>query len=313
MLPKSQKLVQPSKLAASSWRSQSSRIGFFVSALLCLTLISLQVHAQSASEMQNAAPEKRPGETEEQHGKRLLDEMVKALGGNAWLNKTTLYREGQTAAFFRGTPTGSVVRFVEYRRYARGSEPETSRVEFLHIRGMIMPGMKRDVIHLWTANNGYELTYKGQTALPQPQVIDYLRRRDHSLEEVMRTWVKQPDVMIVAEGIGMRDRHAIDKVSILTANNDSVTLELDQDTHLPLQRAFEWRNTQFKDHDLDEEVYGDWRQFDGIMTPMNMTDYRNGDMVSQNFYTKVHFDQPMNDDVWNVEKLKDQASQLNKK
>ncbi len=261
------------------------------------------MYAQTAQEMKPAGPVARPGETPEQHGKRLLDEMVQALGGDAWLNKRTSYSEGQVAAFFSGQPTGSVIRFVQYKRFADATSPELTRIEFLTVRGMIAPGMKKDVAHLWTADNGYEVTYKGQSALPEKQVADFMRRRSHSLEEVMRTWVKAPGVVIVADGQGMRDRHAVDKVSILSANNDAVEIEIDQNTHLPLQRSFEWRNEQFKDHDVDEEVYGDWRVFDGVATPMNMTSYRNGDMAAQTFYTKVSFNRPMSDELWDKTKL----------
>lgn len=270
---------------------------------LALLASAAVAQAQTAGQMKSAAPETRPGESQEQHGKRLLDEMVQALGGNAWLDKKTSYSEGQVAAFFRGTPTGSVVRFVQYKKFATPSSPELTRTEYLTVRGMIAPGMKKDVAHLWTADNGYEVTYKGQTTLPSAQVADFMRRRAHSIEEVMRTWVKQPDVVILFEGIGMRDRHAVDKVSILAANNDTVEIELDQNTHLPLQRSFEWRNEQFKDHDVDEEVYGDWRVFQGVATPMNMTTYRNGDMASQTFYTKVRFNDAMSDDLWDRSKL----------
>ena len=260
------------------------------------------VQAQTAQEMQSAAPAKVAGETEEQHGRRLLDEMVKALGGDAWLNKRTMYREGQTAAFFQGQPTGSVIRFVEYKRFPADG-PELSRVEFLSLRGMIEPGMKRDVVHLWTADQGYELTYKGRTTLPEKQVTEYLRRRAHSIEEVMRTWVKAPGVIVVYTGTDMRDRRPVDKVSILASNNDAVTIEIEQGSHFPLQRSYEWRNEQFKDHDLDEEVYGDWRIFDGVATPMNMTTYHNGDMAAQMFYMKVKFGQTLSDELFNKDAL----------
>jgi hypothetical protein len=274
--------------------------------VLALVLVSGVAQAQtpqSAQEMKSAGPEKRPGETEEQKGRRLLDEMVKALGGDAWLNKKTMYREGQTAAFFRGQPTGSVVRFVEYTRFAEGNTPRLSRVEYLTVRGVIMPGMKRDVVHIWDATQGYEVTYKGQTTLPAVQVADFMRKRAHSIDEVMRSWVKAPGVMIVAAGAGMRDRRPVDLVNILAANNDSVTIEIDQETHLPLQRSFQWRNDQFKDYDLDEEVYGDWRMFDGVETPMNMTTYRNGDMSQQLFYTKAEFNKPQPEDLYDHTKL----------
>ncbi len=254
---------------------------------------------QSAQEMQNAAPKARPGETEEQHGQRLLDEMLKALGGDAWLNRGTVYTEGSVASFFRGTPTGSVVRFDEYKKLAANGSAEQTRMEYLTVKGMIMPGMKKDVLHIWTADNGYEVTFKGRTTLPAPQVQEYMRRRAHSLDEVVKVLAKSPGVAIVAEGTGMRDRIPIDKVTVLTANNDAVTLELSQETHLPVERSFEWRNEQFKDHDVDEEVYGDWRMIQGIATPMNMTRYKDGDMASQTFYTKVKYGDAMGPELFN--------------
>lgn len=251
--------------------------------------------------MQSGQPAQRPGENEEQHGRRLLDEMVKALGGEAWLNKRTVTIEGQTAHFFQGQPTGAVGKYLQQTQFAHGTTPELTRIAFLTSRGTFAPGMKKDVIHLWTADNGYEFTYKGRTALPADEVADYMRRRSHSIEEVMRFWVKAPGVMIVYEGSGMRDRRPIDKVTVLSANNDAVTIELDQDTHLPLDRNFEWRNQQFSDHDRDDEVYGDWRAYDGIETPMNITRYRNGDMVDQTFYTRVTFNAPLATELFDAD------------
>lgn len=269
--------------------------------LTAALLLPALAHAQTANDMQSAAPVQRDGETQEQHGQRLLGDMLKALGGEAWLNKKTESIEGQTAPFFQGQPSGGVERFVEFKKFSP-TQPELARIEFVTYRGMIEPGTVRQVAHLWTIDNGFEFTFKGRTVLPEKQVADYLRRRAHSLEEIMRVWVKQPGVIVIFEGIGTRDRRPIDKVSILATNNDTVTLELEQDTHLPLQRGFEWRNEQFKDHDLDEEVYGDWKMFDGIATPMNIERYRNGEMVDQTFYKKVRFNQPVDDGLFDRDK-----------
>ena len=260
--------------------------------------------AQTAQEMQSAQPDVRPGETEEQHGKRLLDAMLVALGGDAWLNKRMQYVEGQTASFFSGQPTGSVVRFVQWKRYAQGRVPEATRVEFVSYRGIIEPGTVRQVAHLWVDRQGYEFTFKGKTTLPEKQVMEYYRRQDHSLEKVMRDWVNAPGAVIFYAGSGERDRRPIDKVTILTAENDSVTLEIEQGTHLPLQRSFESRNEQFKDKDLDEEVYGDWRMYDGIATPLNTTNYHNGDMNGQTFYKKVKYNEPAKEELFDPNQVK---------
>ncbi len=81
-----------------------------------------------------------------------------------------------------------------------------------------------------------------------------------------------------------------------------MTLELDQTTHLPLARTFEWRNEQFKDHDEDREEYDDYHSFNGLPTPLTLTRSRNGDMVNQRFLTKVEYNLPLPPDTFNPER-----------
>jgi hypothetical protein len=94
---------------------------------------------------------------------------------------------------------------------------------------------------------------------------------------------------VTFEGSSMDDRHLVDKVSILTADNDGITLALDQETHLPRSRTFQWRDAVYKDLDTDVERYDNWQPEQGIMTALTITRYRNGDMVSQRFLSKVQY------------------------
>ena len=155
------------------------------------------------------------------------------------------------------------------------------------------PGKKIDVVQIWTADNGYEVTYKGQTTLPKEQVEDYYRRRAHSIEEVVHTWLKAPGVMVVSEGTVMVVRRLADRVTVLTATNDAVTLDLDATTHLPLCRTFRWRNPQFNDYDEESETYDDYHTIQGLPTPLTITRYHNGEMSGQRFLTRVVYNLPL--------------------
>jgi hypothetical protein len=264
-----------------------------VAAFLAASLAPARLHAQ-ASEIPSAAPPSAAadGQTSEQRGRALLDQMVAALGGDAWLNRTSIQLDGRTAAFFQGAPDPGVTDYHELRRLPASGQPEASRIGFLTERGMIMPGKKTDVYQIWTGNQGYEVTYKGETTLPKEQVEDFYRRRAHSIDEVVRTWIHAPGVMIVAEGTTMVERRLADKLSVLSANNDAVTIELDATTHLPVRRTFQWRNQQFKDYDEDAEEYDDYHTIQGLPTALTITRYHNGEMVSQRYYTKVVYNPP---------------------
>ena len=265
--------------------------------LLILAATPVALHAQ-ASDIPSAAPSSSTADPE-QRGRQLLDQMVAALGGPVWLNRQTLSTLGHTAAFFRDQPTGANIEFAEYFQFPVAGKPQVERVEFITPKGMIMPGKKRDVVQVWTADQGYELTYKGKSPLPKEQVEDYLRRRAHSIEAVVAVWLKAPGVVVVSEGTTMVQRRSADKVTILSANNDAVTLELDANSHLPLARTFEWRNQQFKDHDEDREEYDNYQTYSGIPTPLTLSRYRNGDLVNQRFLSKIDYNQTLPPETFN--------------
>jgi hypothetical protein len=105
----------------------------------------------------------------------------------------------------------------------------------------------------------------------------------------------------------MVERHLTDKITILTAQNDAVTLELDSTTHLPMRRTFQWRNPEFKDFDEEVEDYDDYHTIQGLPTAMTITRYHNGDMTNQRYLTKVVYNAPLAPDLF------DPATLLKKK
>ena len=254
-------------------------------ALSALILVPVRLAAQ-ASEIPSAAPPQAGGTnaSPEQRGRLLIDQMVAALGGDTWLNRKTETLEGRTAVFFQGAPDPGVIEYHEFRRFPASGEPYADRLEFTK---------KRDVIQIWDDKGGTEVTYKGNQPLPKDQVEETLRRRAHSIEEVVRTWLKMPGVMVVAEGTSMVGRRTADKLTVLSPKNDAVTLELDSATHLPLRRTYQWRNEKFKDHDEDAEDYEDYHTIQGIPTAFTITRYKNGDMASQRYLVKVSYNEPL--------------------
>ncbi len=256
-----------------------------------------------ASDIPNATTAQPSPQTQEQRGHQLMDEMVTALGGDAWLNRRDMQFHGHIATFFQGRPNGMVVDFDAWQQFPNATQPQAERIGFLTDKSMIFPGKKIDVVQIWTGGEGYEVTFKGKTTLPKDQVEDYYRRQAHSIEDVVRHWLKAPGVMVLYDGTSMVERRMADKVTILSANNDAVTIDLDTTTHLPLRRTFQWRNTTFKDHDEDVEEYDDYHTMQGLPTPLTITRYHNGDMSNQRFLTGVQYNTGLPHELFNPDNL----------
>ncbi len=195
--------------------------------------------------------------------------MLEALGGDAWLNRKNVRELGHVARFFQGAPTGIVIDFTETRQFANGDRPDASASASSPTRASSSPEKKSTSSRSGPATHGHEVTYKGNTTLPRDQVEDYYRRQDHSIESIFRVWLKAPGVIVLDEGSTMVERRLTERVSVLSADNDAVTLDIDSDTHLPRRRTFEWRNATFKDNDEDAEEYDDYHTIQGLPTAVH--------------------------------------------
>jgi hypothetical protein len=229
------------------------------------------------------------GKNDADRGRKLLEAMVAALGGEAWLHRQTWVFEGRTATFYKGQPNGGAAQFEEYYRV----QPFGERVVMVSHFGAIVATDHRDVAEVWTSENGYEITYKGTRPLPATEVDEFQRWRRHSLEVVVEEWLKQPGVVVIDEGSKRVERHLADEVSVLSAANDAVTLTLDQRSHLPVSLSFRWRDPLYKDWNTEVEEFADYHSIQGITTPYSIITTHNCDMTGEQFLTRAVYNVKM--------------------
>jgi hypothetical protein len=238
---------------------------------VCLACSAAVVQAQSAQPV----PEDAAAKANEAKARTVLDAMVKALGGPLWLNLQNTYLEGRTSGFYQGKPTGAITQFYSYRVF-----PEKERLEL---------SKKRDVVEIFDGQQCWEDTYRGKRPMLKEPCDDYLRRRDHTLDVAVRAWLKDPNTVLLYEGQSLAERHLADQVTLISASNDSITIKVDADSHLPLSRSFQWRDPVYKDKNEEAEEYDDYHVIQGIPTPFTVTRFHNGDMINQRFLFKASY------------------------
>jgi hypothetical protein len=221
-----------------------------------------------------AAQQTAPADPFVAKARAAVELMIKTLGGQAFLTYRTKTEEGRTYSFYQGQPRGAGTLYWRFWRY-----PDKDRTEVTK---------QRDIAYLITGDSGYEITYKG-TALQEPDVLaDYLRRRDHSLEVVLREWMKDPKTVVLPAGSGVAEQKLCDLVSIVNGQNDSVTIAIDQLSHLPVQKTFTYRDKD-KYKVEEAEVFANYREQQGIMTPFTWTRKKDGLMAGQRFISKIDY------------------------
>src|SRR5271167_1435618 len=185
--------------------------------------------------------------------KALLDQMIDALGGNAYLNIEDVSQEGRSYGFHLGQSEGVGVVFWRFYKF-----PDKDRMELTK---------KRDVIYVYRGDKGFEITYKGTRSDEPKAVSEYLRRREYSLDWVIRKWLPQKGIALFYEGHTVAAQKDTEQVTITNSNNQSVTLYIDSSTHLPVKKTFSWRDATDKQRNLEAEIYDNYRPVQGVMTP----------------------------------------------
>ncbi len=239
-----------------------------------------------------AAPASTHEDASAKKARAALDAMVQALGGDQWLNQQNSYAEGRIAGFYQGKPTGATIRYWEWRT------PTAERTDLTESKKD-----KHDWSQIFEGKNCWEITYRGKNPLPKDQCAAAIRRRDHSIQAAVHVWMNQPGTILMYEGQSLAERHLAEQVTLLNADNDSITIQIDAMNHLPLRCSWSWRDPVYKDKNEDVEEFDDYHNIDGIQTPFALTRLHNGDMTQQRFVFKAAYNVPLPPEGFDVDAI----------
>ena len=235
---------------------------------------------KSASESAPAAPV----DPDARKAKALIDQAIEALGGQTYLTIRDREQTGRSYGFHHGRSSGSGALFWLFSEF-----PDKERFEITK---------ERDIAELYVGDKAWEITYKGAKPLEKKDLEDYMRRRRFSLETVLRSWANDPRVVVLYMGNAIAGQHSALQVTLINPQNEAVNLFFDVDTHLPVKKSFEWRDPVDRQKNLEEEIYENYREVSGVMTPYNVTRYFNGDMSNERFLFTATINQGLDETMF---------------
>lgn len=258
------------------------RLAVLVAALILTAFGAAQTTSPAQSSVPSGWPTAQFASAKDpsvQKSFQILNEMIRALGGDAWLNVQNMQSEGRTYGFYHGQPNSTGLVFWRFWEW-----PDKERIELTK---------QRDVVELYVGDKAYEITYKGTATQELKEVQDYLRRRDHSLEWVIRKWLPAPGTMILYSGTALVERNLADQITVLNSNNDSATISIDGTSRLPVKISYSWRDPSDRQFDEESTVFSNYKLVQGVQTPYSTVRYLDGEMTNQRFMTSVTFNTGM--------------------
>lgn len=254
-----------------------STVRILALALLYLTTLNGQ---------QTATPALSEAQSNQQKARAVLDKMIQALGGQAYLTADDYQSSGRYGNFYHGTLGGG----TEYVRFWKW--PNKNRWELTK---------QRDVINIFVGDQAYEVTWKGTQVLnplKDAKVRLHIVREAHSNEIVLRQWLNEPGTALFYEGSSLIENRMTERVSILNSKNDAVTFLVATDSHLPVAKMFKMRDPDTRDRDEVTELFDNWKMIQGIATPHIVQVKINNDLVRQQYVEHIIYNEHTADSIF---------------
>src|SRR3954462_3566862 len=229
---------------------------------------------------ETAAPVPQAGAPEDaanaKQARAALDQMIAALGGDAYLNRKDMEQKGRAYSFdHNGEAEGAGAPFVRYWKW-----PDKDRLEMFRQRNWII---------VYNGNDADETTYHGTHKLDPKALKAYLERRSYALDVVIREWLKQPGVALYYDGRTMSEQKQADQVSLIAPDHRGITIYIDANSHLPLRKSYTTRDPETQERVEEVETYDNYRLIQGIQTPTTITRYKNNIIAAQRFISTVTY------------------------
>ncbi|HUJ20638.1 MAG TPA: hypothetical protein VLX58_03905 [Bryobacteraceae bacterium] len=236
-------------------------------------------------------------ETNLERGKRIVDEVVAALGGERFLRMQDRVESGRAYSFYREQLSGLSIAKI-YTRYLIRPEPPVPG--FLGVREREAFGKKEDSAVVFADGQGYDITFRGARPLPDNTVERFKESTLRNVFYILRQRLGEPGLIVESRGSDVVENQPVDIVDITDGDNRVVTVYFNQLTHLPAKQVTERRDPQTKV--VNEEVtrFSKYRDVGGVMWPFDIQRERNGEKIYQMYADSVTVNQDLKDNLFTL-------------
>jgi hypothetical protein len=229
-------------------------------------------------------------ETQQEHGRRVVNEALQALGGDAFLHMQNRIETGRAYGFYNQQLAGLDTLTV-YTTYLK---PSPGKME-LRERQAFGKNTKKNQDEngvLITEDNGWEFNYHGARPMDPERLAEVQENRLLNIFYILRMRLDEPGLVCYFMGSDRFESQPVNIVDITDSANHTVTVYFNPSTHLPMRQVFKRRNPTYHDFDSEVTAFDKYRPLTGgVMWPYDVRRERNGQKVSELYADSVEINQ----------------------
>jgi hypothetical protein len=251
--------------------------------------------------------------------KQLLQQVIGALGGQAFLNVRDTQCDGRVAQF---GSNGDLMGYTMFRdmwllpdknRTDYISKGENSIVGFLlGVDGLYMThgGVMSTV---FDGDHGWMLDKSGVTDQPEDSVHNFTEAVKAGMNNMLRSRMNEPGVEASYAGTDLIDMKEAEWIEFTDRDRREMRLAVDRYTHLPLRWVVVTRDPETRERTEVITSYVQYLAYDGVKTPLNIVRARNDHKLTQTFMTSCKYNSSLAAQLFTRAALEQHAAEVSKK
>jgi hypothetical protein len=220
--------------------------------------------------------------------KRVIEEAIAALGGNAFFNMEDRTESGRAYAFYREKLTGLATAPI-YTKYVPISDPKDLAV--LERDSFGKKG--EDYANLFTDKGAWDISYRGARPLPDDRLPRYKESARRNVFYILHGRLHETGMLFESRGADVLDNRPVEIVDITDGDDNTTTVYFDQTTKLPMRQVFYRRDPVTKDKDEEVTIFSKYRDVGGVQWPFDVQRMRNGEIIFQIYAESVKINQSL--------------------
>jgi hypothetical protein len=251
--------------------------------------------------------------------KRIVGQVIQAMGGQAYLNMNERECDGRRALIGHNGQLSGYIGLKDAWQY-----PDKDRIDYIaHSRntllGFIIGVQDLDITHggtvitLFSGDQGWIMEKGGVSELPAASIGEFLAATKQNIDNILRVRARQEGTQFRWGGLGTVDLRPADWVEITDTDGQMVRVAVDRSTHLPLRSVIVTQDEELGQSREDVGIYTNYQMKGGVQIPMQVTRERDGRRILQVFYDDCRPNPPLAQDYFTRQALDQKYKEVGKK
>jgi len=213
----------------------------------------------------------------------ILDQSIAALGGPMYLR----LRDSDCTAKFAGFERSGEIGGLGEVRVLR-QLPDKNRSEY---------DKRGDIVTVYAGDKGWTLDKSGVEEMPAGEIAAYQEQLKNDAHYILRYRLNEPGLVLRYGGSEVVDLKQVDWVEVADKDGRNVRIAVDRTSHFPLRFVVNGRDSDGARTEATT-VYSNYRPVSGVQMAFQVSRFRNGQQISQVFYTACKYNTNLADDLF---------------